>query len=128
MESRDKKRRILIIDDDLDILLLLADVFHHYGFEINTQSNPFLALKTFEENPKYYDLVVLDIRLDEMDGQIVYKKLKECDPDTKICVFTATNLDVAEFKKIFPTFEERYLIKKPIRMSVLVERINSVLN
>jgi hypothetical protein len=57
----------------------------------------------------------------------VYKRLKEADPDARICVFSATNLDVPEFRTIYPSFEDRYLIKKPILMSSLVQRINSVI-
>jgi two-component system cell cycle response regulator CpdR len=124
-----KMRRILIIDDDLDILSLLRDVFSYNEYEVDAQSDPVLALKHFHENPQSFDLVLLDIRLsDGNDGVILYNKLKEDNPEATIFVFTALQLDLAQFTKICPSFKESYLIRKPIRMNLLIDRINSVLN
>lgn len=124
-----RKRRILIIDDDIDLLSLLNDVFSYNEFEVNAQLDPVSALKDFHDNPKSYDLVILDIRLGKStDGLNLYGKLKEANVDVKIFVFTVLDLDIAQFTKICPSFEEHYLIKKPIPMSLLIERVNSVLN
>jgi DNA-binding response OmpR family regulator len=123
------KKRILIIDDDIDLLSLLNDVFSYNEFEVNAQLDPILALKDFRDNPKSYDLVILDIWLGgSSEGLNLYSKLKEANVDVKIFVFTALELDIAQFTRICPLFEEHYLIKKPIPMHLLVEKINSELN
>ena len=124
-----RKKRILIIDDDIDLLSLLNDVLSYNEFEVNAQLDPILALKDFRDNPKSYDLVILDIWLgSSTEGLDLYGKLKEANVDVKIFVFTALDLDTAQFTKICPSFKENYLIRKPIRMNLLVDRINSVLN
>jgi DNA-binding response OmpR family regulator len=130
MQSEDvTKRRILVIDDDVDILALLDDVLRYNGFEVDAQLDPLLALKHFSDNPKSYDLILLDIWLgSSVDGLALYNKLRESNQGAKIFVFTGLELDLAHFRNICPTFEERYLMKKPMLMSLLVERINSVLN
>lgn len=123
------KRRILVIDDDIDILSLLDDVFSYNGFEVDAQLDPVLGLKHFHDNPKSYALILLDIRLgSSVDGLALYNKLKEANSEAKIFVFTALELDLAQFTMKCPSFNESYLIRKPIQMNVLVDRLNSVLN
>jgi len=130
MQSEDvTKRRILVIDHDRDILSLLDDVLSQNRFDVDAQLDPLVALKHFYDNPKSYDLILLDIWLgSSVEGLALYNKLKESNPESKIFVFTALELDPAHFRIKCPTFEEHYLIKKPMPMSLLIERINSVLN
>lgn len=43
-KPQEQKRRILVLDDDVDILNLVQDAFRHYGFEIDAYPNPDVAL------------------------------------------------------------------------------------
>jgi DNA-binding response OmpR family regulator len=124
MES---KKSILVVEDDLDILYLLGDTFRYFGFDVDTQSDANLALNKFQDNLNAYDAVLLDMKLGSTDGQILYKKIKEVDLNAKIFVFTGLEFDCEGFRKVCPSFENQYLIKKPVRMSSLVERVKSVL-
>ncbi len=63
------KRRIMIIDDDLDNLQLTKDILQFSGYEIYDFINPRLALDTFKQNPNLYDLVLMDVRMKELDGR-----------------------------------------------------------
>jgi DNA-binding response OmpR family regulator len=128
MEFQNKKNSILVVEDDLDILHLLSDTFQYYGFNVDMESEANLALNKFHNHPKAYDAVLLDLKLGSTDGKDLYKKLKELDLDAKIFVFTGLEFDSAEFRKICPSFEDHYLIKKPVLMSSLVERVKSVLD
>ncbi len=124
-----RKKRILIIDDEPDLLSMLNDVFTYNQFEVDAQLDPAIALEHFHDNPGSYDLILLDIWLGHnVDGLSLYNKLNEANPEAKIFVFTGLELDLAKFTKQCPSFKEHYLIKKPIAMSLLLERINSVLN
>ncbi len=58
-----EKRRILIIDDDLDNLQLSKDVLQFNGFETYDFIDPRLALDTFKQSPQSYDLVLMDIKM-----------------------------------------------------------------
>jgi CheY-like chemotaxis protein len=122
-----EKRRILIIDDDLDNLQLSKDVLQFNGFETYDFIDPRLALDTFKQSPQSYDLVLMDIKMQEMDGYFLYKEIKQTNPDAKVLVFTGMILDVNEFKKICPSFEEKQLIQKPVRMSSLVKTVNEAM-
>jgi CheY-like chemotaxis protein len=122
-----EKRRVMIIDDDLDNLQLSKDVLQFNGFETYDFINPRLALDTFKHSPQSYDLVLLDIIMQEMDGYFLYKEIKQTNPDAKVLVFTGMILDVNEFKKICPSLEEKQLIQKPVRMSSLVKTVNEAM-
>jgi CheY-like chemotaxis protein len=122
-----EKRRILIIDDDLDNLQLSKDVLQFNGFETYDFIDPRLALDTFKQSPQSYDLVLMDIKMQEMDGYFLYKEIKQTNPDAKVLVFTGMILDVNEFKKICPSFEEKQLIQKPVRISSLVKTVNEAM-
>ncbi len=119
-----EQRRILIIDDDLDNLQLTKDVLQFNGFETYDFINPRQGLDTFKQNPQLYDLVLIDIKMQEMDGYLLYKEIKQTNPNAKVFVFTGMTLDVNEFKKICPSFNEKQLIQKPVRMSLLVKTVN----
>jgi CheY-like chemotaxis protein len=122
-----EKRRVLIIDDDLDNLQLSKDMLQVNGFETYDFINPRLALDTFKQSPQSYDLVLMDIKMQEMDGYFLYKEIKQTNPDAKVLVFTGMILDINEFKKICPSFEEKQLIQKPVRMSSLIKTVNETM-
>lgn len=122
-----EKRRVMIIDDDLDNLQLSKDALQFNGFETYDFINPRIALDTFKQSPKSYDLVLMDIKMQEMDGYFLYKEIKQTNPDAKVLVFTGMILDVNEFKKICPSFEEKQLILKPVRMSSLINTVNEAM-
>jgi CheY-like chemotaxis protein len=113
----------MIIDDDIDNLQLFKDILQYGGFETYDFNNPRLALEVFKEDPDLYDLVLTDIRMEEMDGRLLYKELKRIRPDVNILVFTAFELDTNDFRKICPYFREDQLIHKPIRVNSLVEKV-----
>ena len=123
-----ENRRILILDDDLDNLQLTKDILQFSGFETYDFLNPQLALDVFKQNPQLYDLILLDVKMEEMDGRLVYKEIKQINPKAKVLVFTGLELDVDDFRNICPSFNEKQVIHKPVRMSSLVKTINGALN
>jgi CheY-like chemotaxis protein len=118
----------MIIDDDLDNLQLFKDILQYGGFETYDFNNPKLALNAFKEDPDLYDLVLTDVRMNEMDGRLLYKEIKRLRPDVNILVFTAFDLDLNEFKRICPSFKEEHLIHKPVRMESLVSKVRNLIS
>jgi len=80
-------KRILVVDDEPDVNITLRKVLEKNGFIIDSYENPFLALDDFK--PHYYDLLILDIKMPEMDGFTFYRKIKKLDGKMKICFLTA---------------------------------------
>ena len=119
-----EKIESLIIDDDLDNLHLSKDVLQFNGFETFDFINPRIALDTFKQNPHLYDLVLMDIKMQEMDGHSLYKEIKQANPNAKVLIFTGMTIDVYAFKKICPSFDEKQVIQKPVRMNSLIKTVN----
>ena len=68
-------RRILVVDDELDIRMVLEEILKGQGFEVFTAENGAEALRKLEQES--YDLMVLDIMMPIMDGNEVMAKLPE---------------------------------------------------
>jgi DNA-binding response OmpR family regulator len=57
------------------------------GFEVQTYEDPTVALSRFE--PNSFDLVIIDIKMPQMNGYELYREIKKRDSDVKICFLTA---------------------------------------
>src|ERR1700712_4804994 len=80
------KKRILIIDDDLDMCLLLSRFLIKKGYEADSAHNAGKGIaKFFEGN---YDIVLCDYRLGDKDGRDVLQKIKELKPQTIVIIIT----------------------------------------
>ena len=95
------------------------------GYNVDVFTDHFTALNDFQADS--YDLILIDIRMPNMTGFDLYKKIKERDNDVKICFLSASDNTYEQFKKCFPTHEERCFIKKPIRLNELVDKIKPFL-
>jgi len=70
-------KRILVIDDEPDVNIILRKVLEKNGFIVDSYENPLLALDNFK--PHYYDLIILDIKMPEMNGFSFYREIKKLD-------------------------------------------------
>ena len=125
--SLDSKKRVLILDDDEDQLQLLQEAFRIYGFEVEGFANPEEAVNSFLNPGSDYDLILMDLKLGNIDGRTIYKKFKERDSAFKICILTGLEVDILSFKEICPSFEEKFLMKKPVKISSMMQTIKSIL-
>lgn len=79
--------RILIVDDQFGIRILLNEVFQNEGFETYQAANGVQALSIVDENEP--DLVVLDMKIPGMDGLEILKHIKEKNRAIKVIIMTA---------------------------------------
>ena len=80
----------MIVDDDPDICVTLSEVFKNNGFAADLFTDPNLALNSFEAG--LYDLLLLDVRMSEMNGFQLYHKMKKVDDRAKACFLTAADV------------------------------------
>ena len=79
--------KLLIVDDELDVKDFAANFFRKRKFEVFTASNGNQALDLAEkQNP---DLILLDIKMQGMDGIEVLKRAKTLDPNMGVIMITA---------------------------------------
>lgn len=78
--------RILIVDDEPDILRFLDTCLTSRGYEVQTTDNPIRALELFSQT--HYDILLTDFKMPEMDGLSLLKKVKESSPLTEVILMT----------------------------------------
>jgi len=81
------KAAILVVDDDEVMRQTLSDVLKKRGYGVSTAETGGQTLSYIKDKP--FDLVLLDIRLPDMDGLDVLKRIKELDGDLMVIVMTA---------------------------------------
>ncbi len=79
--------RILIVDDEEDLTLGYSKCLLKVGYEVKTASSGEEAIEILKKD--IFDLMILDIRLPEMDGMEVLQKSLEIDPDLVVIMITA---------------------------------------
>jgi DNA-binding response OmpR family regulator len=118
-------KRILLVDDESDVCFVLEKVFGENGFVVDSYENPTLALKKFKAHS--YDLVVLDIKMPELNGFTLYREIKRLDKKVKVCFLTAAEIYHDEYPDIFSSLPNKYFIRKPIENEELMKRINEII-
>lgn len=119
------KYKILAVDDEPDILEIIAYNLVKEGYEVATAGNGVDAIKTAKDFRP--DLIILDIMMPKMDGIETCRQLRELDKlkDTFIVFLTARNEEFVEVMG-FNAGADDY-IAKPIKPRALISRINAIL-
>ena len=121
-------KRVLIVDDEPDVNLAVKIVLEENGFQVNTFTDPFLALENFRKKAGMYDLLMLDIKMPDMNGFELYKQIKKIDDKVKVCFLTAGEMDYEQFEKeLSPVLENNCFIQKPIDNETLIKRLNRII-
>ena len=120
----------MVVDDERDILSIIKRGLESKNrFQVETFLDAESALESLKENPDdYYDLVLTDIRMPKINGFELYRRIKESNPHMKIVFITAFEINKEEFSKVIPSLDVIDFISKPVSMSTLMTKLNSILN
>ena len=120
----------MVVDDERDILSIIKRGLESKNrFQVETFIDAESALESLKENPDdYYDLVLTDIRMPKINGFELYLRIKESNPHMKIVFITAFEINKEEFSKVIPSLDVIDFISKPVSMSTLMTKLNSILN
>ncbi len=115
--------RVLVVDDDLVFRQMITSWLKNKDYEVYSSEDGEQAIATVRSKP--FDVVLLDIRMPEVDGVAVLKYLKEHSRSTDVIMLSGYNdLDVAvECMKLGASD----FLTKPVDAGSLVARIRSVL-
>ena len=122
-----RRGTVLVVDDDKDTLSLMREILRTNGFGVRTTSRGLRALRVASEvRPS---LILLDLHMEDIDGQAVLKRLKD-DPTTQdipVIVLTgSTIIDNAKRQKVLALGAARFM-SKPFSVGELMEEIEVVL-
>ena len=130
-EKRPFSKRILIIDDDPDVTTTFKvgiENSNSYSddnkiIEVYTYNDPFTLLSEFESN--FYDLVLIDINLPNMNGFQLCEKILHLDINVRVCFMSNGEINREALREIYPALSLGCFIRKPVTIDYLVKRIKS---
>ena len=122
-----RRGTVLVVDDDEDNLALMRDILRANRFGVRTTTQGMRALRVAREVQPA--LILLDLKIQDLDGQSVLKQLKK-DPVTRdipvIVITGSTVIDNAKRQKVLALGAAR-LMSKPFAVTELIEEIEMVL-
>jgi DNA-binding response OmpR family regulator len=113
----------LIIDDDQDINNLFKIFLENENYKIDAYTNPIDALYYFKKGK--YDLILLDLKMPQIDGIAMFQALKKIDEEVTVCLITADLSYLEQLKERIPNIE-KHVIHKPILLRNLKDKINEL--
>ena len=113
--------RILLVDDEPDILSSMKKGLTNNGFVVDAYDNPQKALDEFR--PQTYDLAIFDFKMPKMTGFDLYREIKKKQPDIKVNFLTAFDLNFDSIESVFVDLDVKCFIQKPTTIAKLTEQI-----
>lgn len=126
---QEKKKVILIVEDETSMINVLDDTLTNSGFETLQAKNGQEGLKLALE--KHPHLIVLDVFMPKMDGLTLMNKLREDDWGKSVPLIVLTNIspDTDEtLQAIIQNQPAYYLMKADIKLTDIVEKVKEVLS
>jgi len=118
--------KILVVDDEPDVLLIVKTGMQAEGYDVVTASNGLDALAMVKEEKP--DVVILDVMMPLMDGFEVLAKLKEDDATAAVPVIMLTGLsERSKIQKALISGIHFYVVK-PFEFEELIQKVRTVLN
>ena len=124
--EKQNKRRLLIVDDEPGTTLPFKLGLENYGFQVDTYNDPKLALHHFNSN--FYDLALIDVRMEGMNGFELVQEMKRIDKNLKVCFITSFKAYYDSLIEEYPNMDHKCFIQKPISIEDLLKHIENVLS
>ena len=117
---------ILIVDDEPSLLNVLAELLHRRGYTVTTASN---GARAWEQlNAQCYDVILCDLLMPDIDGQVFYTLLQQHYPSLCSRVIFLTSDTIGETSTAFLQQCGQPWLYKPCGAAEVVYAIEQVLN
>ena len=127
-KEKEKEKKILVVDDEPDNASIFTMGLEDGGFKVDSFTDPTLALSKFKSDHKKYQLLILDIKMPEMNGFELYEEIRKIDNNVKTCFLTAFGEGYTEeFGRRFSSSTNVSFIRKPIRVDDFVKKVNEMI-
>jgi PAS domain S-box-containing protein len=127
-EERDPvgKESVLVVDDDQALTRLQKLTLEELGYKVSARTSSVEALELFRNNPQRFDLVITDMTMPNMTGDVLAEELMRLRPDIPVVICTGFSEQLTEKDAL--AMGIRALIMKPVLRHMLAETIRSVLD
>jgi len=114
-----EKARILIVDDDVEILETISDILEAKGYIVVTARSGSKAIEQIEQTP--FDIALIDIIMPGMNGIQLYREIKRINPETKVIMMTGYSVEDLVLKVIAEGAWK--VLYKPLNLTELVQLV-----
>ena len=115
---------IMVVDDEEDIRAVIRALLEAAGYTVTIAEGGPMALKLAQDFPESIDLLITDIRMPEMDGTHLARRMQALRPETKVLFMSAYAGDLFASGQIR---REQNFLAKPFSGETLVEKLREVL-
>ena len=88
-----KRNLVMLVDDEIDIIGLFAEILTLNGISVRPFTNPEEALEDFKKNHENYRLIISDVRMSPMSGVELIARAKEIDSEINVILMTAFEME-----------------------------------
>jgi CheY-like chemotaxis protein len=125
--KRNNAKRVILVDDEHYILFSYRMFLRAYDYHITSFTDPTIALNYIRDIPSFDDLLVLlDIRMKDLNGFQVYQQIKSLDPIIKILFVTSLDI-LDELLSIIPRAIKEQIMRKPVDKKLFTNTVNKLL-
>ena len=123
--AQGRGRHILVVDDEPDIVKVIADGLRRMGYTVTTRTDPREALALFAAQPSAVDAVLSDLSMPHLSGAAMGRRMLDLRPDTPIVLFTGYSAELSPDEARAAGF--RAVLNKPMSLAELAESLHRVL-
>jgi CheY-like chemotaxis protein len=121
-------KRIILVDDEQDILFTYKAFLQDYNYEVTSFTDPSIALNYIRNHSDFNDLlVILDIRMKNLNGFQLHQQIKAIDPTIKVLFITALDI-LDELLSIVPGVSKEQIMRKPVDKKIFTNTIKKLIN
>lgn len=124
-QAATRKKRVLVVDDDLELTLIYQHLLEAYNYEVSTASDGVLALKQVLYQD--VDAVLCDLRMPELEGDLFYSAVQRAKPD--LCrrfIFITGAADDPKYQPFLGQVKSPILCK-PVQPAMLLAELQKLL-
>lgn len=118
-------RRILLVDDETQLLTLLQRFLSRLGFEVDAHASAASALDRFRVAPEDYELIIADLNMPEMSGQALLQELLVINPAARVLICSGYPFTTDTLPAKVP--RQFGFLQKPFLPNMLAETIQSLI-
>jgi CheY-like chemotaxis protein len=127
IENLNDKKRVILVDDEQDILYTYK-FFLESDYDVTSFADPVFALNYIRNISNFnHLLIILDIRMKNLNGFQLYQQIKAIDPTINILFITALDI-LDEFSTIVPGISKEQIMRKPVDKKLFTNTVKKLLN
>jgi len=119
------RARILLVDDEPQLLQLVQKYLQRLDYEVEAHVQASEALKAYESAAQRYDMVIADLQMPGLSGEVLLEKMLRINPKLRLLVCTGSSFALSSVPS--PIQNQIGFLQKPFAPNMLAEAVGELL-